>query len=337
MPGRLSPPPSPNECERNALPRTIPSPMTRSDRLRRFLEAYWLRPENAFWMALRSDVLSRCRMNHRSIDLCCGDGLFSFLHGGGILDPAHDVFHSVGDIDRVQTDNADMFDHASNIAQPPIQRPATDTFDIGTDLKPALLAKARCLDCYGDLIEHDSNQPLPVEDGAFQTVYCNAAYWVTNIHGFLQELSRITATTGRVILHVKLDAMRRYTLQAHRDLLGDRFLQIIDRGRSKTWPSLTNRSTWENRFKTAGLKVEEATPFITKTHAHIWDIGLRPIAPLLVKMTRALTPKTRADIKREWVELFHEILTPICDSSFELTRPDEPAEIQYVLSTSTNP
>ena len=75
------------------------------------------------------------------------------------------------------------------------------------------------------------------------------------------------------------------------------------------------------------------TPFITRTHAHIWDIGLRPIAPLLAKMTRALAPKTRASIKREWVDLFCELLEPLCDPDVDLFAvKDEPAEVQYVLT-----
>ena len=70
-------------------------------------------------------------------------------------------------------------------------------------------------------------------------------------------------------------------------------------------------------------------------HAHIWDVGLRPIAPLLVKMTQALSPETRASIKREWVDLMIELLEPLCAADLNLfSATDDPAEIQYVLSPS---
>jgi hypothetical protein len=115
-------------------------------------------------------------------------------------------------------------------------------------------------------------------------------------------------------------------------VLGDRFLDLIGRGRLDCWPALADRATWEKRFAAAGLRVESAEPFITRTHAHIWDIGLRPIAPLLVKMAAALTPHTRAAIKKEWVDLFAELLEPICDPGFDLiSGKGEPAEMQYVL------
>ena len=51
----------------------------REDRLRRFLNVYWLRPENAFWTVLRSLAWARVRMASPSIDLSCGDGVFSFI------------------------------------------------------------------------------------------------------------------------------------------------------------------------------------------------------------------------------------------------------------------
>ncbi|MGB2987215.1 MAG: class I SAM-dependent methyltransferase [Phycisphaerae bacterium] len=312
---------------------TAPTQLNRTELLRRFVQAYWLRPENAFWMTLRSELLSRCPLEHPSVDLACGDGVFSFLHCGGVFDPAFDVFTSVGGLDRVRDQHGDMFDHVSDAYQPPIVSRPTDTIDVGTDLKPALLAKAKQLHLYGRLAEHDNNQPLPFEDNAFQTVYCNAAYWVADIDRFLAEMNRITRPGGRVILQVKLDSMRRYTLGAYRNILGDQFLDIVERGRMESWPTIASQSTWETRFAAAEFSIKCTAPFITQTHAHIWDIGLRPIAPMLVKMVNALTSATRAAIKKDWVDLFCELLAPLCDPDFCLpTSQDEPAEVQYVLT-----
>jgi SAM-dependent methyltransferase len=303
------------------------------DLLRRFLQAYWLRPENAFWMTLRSETLARYALDRPSIDIACGDGVFTFLHCGGTFDPAFDVFLEVGGLDRVTDEHADMFDNVSADYQPAIVAHPDDVIDVGADLKPALLAKAGCLDLYAQLVEHDANELQPFDQETFQTVYCNAAYWVTNIDLFLHEMRRVTRPGGRIILQVKLDSTARYTLESHRESLGDRFLDIIGRGRTACWPTLADRSTWEKRFADAGLEIDEATPFVTKTHAHIWDVGLRPLAPLLVKMANALTPETRSSIKREWVDLFLELLTPICRSGFDVSaEADDPAEMQYVLT-----
>lgn len=305
------------------------APTTRLDR---FLNAYWLRPENAFWMTIRSRTLDDVPFEPPSIDLSCGDGIFTFLHLGGVLDPDFDVFGTVAHLDRVQGRHADMFDHCDAGYRPRVARRPPVIVSVGTDWKPALLAKAETLGLYERLLEHDGNRPLPLDDAAFQTVYCNAAYWLDNVEGFLREIARITRPGGRVVLQVKLDSLKRYTLERHRSVLGDTVLDIIGRGRVQSWPSLTDRRGWESRFAAAGLEIRAATPFITETHAHIWDIGLRPIAPMLVKMANGLTPQTRAGIKRDWVALFRELLTPLCRPDFSLrSRPDEPAEIQYVL------
>jgi len=173
---------------------------------------------------------------------------------------------------------------------------------------------------------------LPFGDDTFQSVYCNAAYWIDHIDLFLRELKRITHPHGRIVLQVKLACMQRYTLSTFRDQLGDKFLDIIGRGRLDTWPTLADRAGWEQRFAQAGLCLEDARPFITRTHAQIWDVGLRPIAPMLVKMANGLEPASRLSIKKDWVELFCDLLAPFCDAQLDLfTQSTEPAEIQYIL------
>lgn len=95
---------------------------------------------------------------------------------------------------------------------------------------------------------------------------------------------------------------------------------------------MANRATWEERFDRAGLTVTQAKPFVTRTHAHLWDVGLRPIAPLLIELANGVHPDTRRDVKRRWVELFTELCLPLCDPQIDLLPgQDEPAEILYEL------
>jgi SAM-dependent methyltransferase len=311
----------------------VSSGADRAELLQRYLNVYWLRPENAFWTVLRSLAWQRVPVSSPSMDVSCGDGVFSFVHAGGAFAPSFDVFQAVGQLDRVTSENADMFDQSPNEGyRPAVARRPAWAIDVGTDLKGALLGKAAALGFYGRLVQHDNNEPLPFRDGEFQTVYCNSAKWVRNIGLFLKEIARITRPDGAVVLHVKLDTISRYTLAPFGTRLGERFLEIIDRGRCATWPALASRAEWERRFDAAGLSIVEATPLATRTHAHLWDIGLRPIAPLLVRMANALTPQTRLTIKQDWIALFRELLEPICCPGFDLfAEESEPAEMQYVL------
>ena len=305
---------------------------TRTERLRRFLGAYWLRPENALWMALRSEVLAGSPWHRPCVDISCGDGVFSFLHAGGVFDDDFDVFWGAAPLNSIADEQADLFDHLGDRYGPAVLRPPADTIDVGTDWKPNLLTKAGLLGLYEELIVHDNNEPLPLEDGAFRTVYSNSIYWVRNIDAHLSEIRRITADEGCVLLEVKLDSVLRYTLEKHRPVLGDRFLDIIGRGRAQSWPSLADQATWEQRFDRAGLVVERAVPFVTRTHAHLWDLGLRPVAPMLIELANNVTPDTRSRVKRRWMDLFCELCAPLCDPQIDLLPGQgEPAEMLYEL------
>jgi SAM-dependent methyltransferase len=305
--------------------------------LRRYLNLFWLRPENALWTVLRSLAWSRVPMPAPSLDLSCGDGTFSFIHAGGAFDASFDVFQTVAKLDRVTREQADMFDKAADETyRPTIERRPAWRIDAGTDLKASSLSRAGRLDFYGRLVEHDNERPLPFADGEFASVYCNSAKWVRNIDGFLREIARVTRPGGAVVLHCKLDAIARYTLSPFRDKLGENVLRILDRGRLGTWPSLASDAEWRRRFAAAGLKLVEATPVATRTHAHFWDVGLRPIAPMLVRMAGEITPASRLEIKREWIALFEELLLPLCRLDFDLFADEsEPAEMQYVVSVGT--
>lgn len=307
---------------------------SRRQRLETFLKAYWLRPENAFWMTIRSEMLARVPHANPSLDLCCGDGIFTFLHQGGRLAPEFDVFTATDPVARQRDARADMFDHLNEQYHPRIIEPAAETVDVGLDHKSALLEKARALDFYSQLIQHDANQALPFADAGFNLVYCNSAYWIDNIDGLLAELARITSPDGRIVLHVKLDSFTRYSLNNHRHALGENFLRVINAGRLDNWPTLASDKTWRARFARAGLHVTSSTPFITGTHVRIWEVGLRPIAPLLIRMANDLTPETRASIKADWCDLLIDVLEPLCNPELDLfAGDDEPGEIQYVLST----
>jgi len=304
------------------------------DRLRRFLGTYWLRPENALWMTLRSGALARTTWGGPALDACCGDGVFSFLHMGGSFDPSFDVYRGVESKATGRT-GGDLYDFVSDQYRPQIVVQPSRTIDVGSDMKKALLTKADRLHFYGRTVTHDHNLPLPFAAESFQTVYCNAVYWMHNVPGLLAEFRRIVRPGGCVILHVKLDTMRRQTLEPFRAAIGDQVLSILGGDRLDCWPGLTDRAGWESRFRSAGLRLVDAQPFVTATHALMWYVGLRPIAPLLMRMAAGLNEDTRLSIKRDWIDLVAGLLEPLCRGDFSLHgEKSEPAEVQYVLASA---
>jgi len=313
-------------------PRKVDKPRSSAELLRRYVSAYWLRPENALWMTLRSEAWSRVPFEAPSADLCCGDGVFTFLHLGGEFDPAFDVFAAGCDPQRGGIQGGDMFDTAGPDFAPSIHRMPHQTVTVGCDVKASLLEKAAKLRLYDRLIEHDCNRPLPLPDRSLRTIYCNAAYWLKNIDAFLGELWRVLSPGGRAILHVKLESFLRTPLRSLEPVLGQGPMDLLLGDRISCWPTIADRRTWEHRFIQAGFEIEDAAPFVTMSHAAIWEIGLRPIAPLLVRMANSLREATRSQIKREWVDLFANLAEPLCRPDLNLTSSlSEPVEMQFVL------
>lgn len=310
-----------------------PDRITRRERLRRFLNAYWLRPENAMWMTLRSEVLSNAPLQRPSADLCCGDGIFTFLHAGGVLEPSFDVFAGMQSRPRQDRVTTDMFDAVGDEYRPAIVRAADRPVDVGMDLKRNLLEKAGRLGFYRRTMLHDCNHALPFADAHFDSIYCNSAYWVENVDGFLREVARALRPGGRAILHVKLAPMREFTLRRYERVLGSGFLDIVTGNRLDSWVSLADQSSWERRFRNAGLSIESCTPIAAKLHAQLWDVGLRPLAPMLIRLANSAAPGIRAEVKGEWVDLMLELATPLCDPKLaEDSGSHDVAELQYVLS-----
>lgn len=310
----------------------IAPPASMRDRLAAYLSCFWLRPENALWMALRSDALAAHALSGPMLDLSCGDGLFSFLHAGGRLDDAFDAYVSVGHLDRVTTQHADMYDHVDAAYSPTVTRAPAWRVATATDLKASLLTKAARLNFYDELIQADHNRPLPLESDRYHTVYSNSAYWVEQIDVHLAEIRRVAAPDATVLMEIKLDAILDYTFAAHAATLGEPWLRLIGRGRFETWPTMGDETTWRRRFESAGFKVDSIESLATRTHARIWDVGLRPIAPLLVRMTQQLDAANRLSIKRDWIELMLELLEPFARRDVDLFGgAADPAEVLFVL------
>jgi hypothetical protein len=66
----------------------------------------------------------------------------------------------------------------------------------------------------------------------------------------------------------------------------------------------------------------------------MWDIGLRPISPVTIKMANILEPKQRKKIKEEWIDIWEDLLDPVCEPMFQLENQNPPAEIIFIVEPS---
>jgi hypothetical protein len=278
-----------------------------------FLNFFWLRPENAVLLSLRADALQSTfeffDEGERTVDISCGDGVFSFLAMGGELSSETDMFRSLNMESTFRESEHDHFDSYDEDYFVEVEKSPERSYDYGTDWKPNLLAKASHLDFYSELIEHDNNETLPFENGSMSYVYNNSAYWVERFEFHLQDLVRITESGGHVVLEMKTDAIKEYTSRNYVPFMGDRFHEIIDAGRLSTWKGLHSKEELLRMLK--GLDdchVRTVKPLYGGLPIQMWDIGLRPLFPPLSKLSNGVSDETRLEVKQEWCTILYELL-----------------------------
>ena len=77
-------------------------------------------------------------------------------------------------------------------------------------------------------------------------------------------------------------------------------------------PTGEDAASWEKMLKTAGFRVELVeSVFPAEFLMDIWNVGMRPISHLLVQMAEEITPERRLEIKKEWIDIFYELLRPL--------------------------
>ena len=304
--------------------------------LKSFLGVYWLRPETALWRTIDVLAMDSFIFESPSLDLGCGDGVFSFIRAGGEFDFGFDVFQSVKALDRYFK-NVDIYNnYDENYVSPLIEKLPGYQIDLGLDHKEALLKKAAALGLYRKMVCQDANQGLPLDDGSFKTVFSNIIYWLDDPNEIFREIARILTSDGKAIVMLPNNTFQHYSFYYRLFVKsGDKawkWLEKIDRGRlSENIKHTKNDEDWRKHFNTAGLEVVRHVRHLSKTVIEAWDIGLRPIFPVLYKMASKIDAGDRIEIKNEWVSLFSDLIMPLCTAAWCTDPEFTPAFHCYVL------
>ncbi len=281
-------------------------------KLYEFLKLFWLRPENGMMCAFKSRAFEDIEFEGPSLDISCADGLFLFIHLGGSFGMDFDIFSATKASEFSHDKFVDIFDHYQpGYAPSIIQNPAV-TIDYGTDWKQGLLDKAASLKLYDNLVLHDNNKvPLPLPDEHFKTVYSNSIYWVKNVGPLMKDVYRTMQSGGRAIMEVKTPYLLE-TLDQLEPVLSAEAVGILNRQRRETMPGTMTLDNWNEIFKSAGFEIEDVrNVYPNKLLIDIWNVGLRPVAHLLVRMADAIPAEERNAIKAEWVDIFFKLLRPL--------------------------
>lgn len=172
-----------------------------SKALKELLNVYWLRPETALWRAIDIEVMKNFQVQGTSLDLGCGDGVLSFIRGGGKFDISFDDYQSIGNLDKF-FENYDVHDSFTKGYSPGIIKKTKYKFSVALDHKKNLLSKAKELNFYEKFIVHDANKILPFNDNTFDSIFSNIVYWLDNPQQSLNEIYRVLNEGGASCINV---------------------------------------------------------------------------------------------------------------------------------------
>jgi len=302
---------------------------------------YWLRPENA--LALASYVIHgkdlAPKQNLKYADIACGDGINTFFKCGGRFAKSFDLFLAgISDAKArlIADQNIDVYDvYDDSYAPIVINRPKYDYF-LGTDHKTSLLKKAEHLKYYSNLLVKDLREDLPeVDDASLDLIYCNSLYWVKETGVALQSMKKKLGPGGVIILDVFTTNKKKLDWGKLYENTPESWQALLNRGRQQTNPGLRDEKGWESLFKANNMYVAETQDILPASLAHIWNLGLRPLFPVLNKIASYCTPENRMEIKEEWVEIFKELLLPVLEDPGIFSKDETVYRLQYTLKPNS--
>lgn len=280
--------------------------------LEEHLNVYWLRPEAALWDAIASDVVCRFAFLSPSLDLGSGNGIFSFITAGGAFSLEYDWYRNV-DLHGFW-DGHDIYDSYAVSPDPKwVIRKPEYAIDWAVDRKVNLLRQAQALGFYRVTALADASGPLPFGEQSFQTIFSNILYWLSSAESALREVWRLLRTGGHALLCLQDHKFKEYCLSYRWRELGSEALRLLNRGRSESSRWTISHSELMALARQVGFKVVSHSYYLSPLTLRAWDIGLRPLSPVLIRMVQRLDEADRLSIKAEWMEIVRPFLHELYD------------------------
>ncbi len=306
--------------------------INRSDYFRKYLNFFWLRPENALLLAIRAEKYRETArfMGSYNMDVSCGDGVFSFIAMGGELSSDSDMFRGIK-ATRERVGDYDVFDYYNESYYVDVIKKPDYCYSLGTDWKENLVKKAGLLNYYDELVVHDNNKYFDLKSGSVDYIYSNSFYWVEDYINHLKDLIRMLKFGGCLVLEVKTSAIKNFSSKVYAPFMGDKFHSIIDAGRMSTWKGLISLSEYDGLFSDLNVDIISREPVYGGSIMKAWDIGLRPLFKPLSKMVNYLDENSRNKVKSDWCETFYDLFDEYVSNYSCNSDPDDVVEWIYVL------
>ena len=265
------------------------------------LNVWWLRPESALCDAISSIEISKYKISLPSLDLGCGNGIFSFITAGGELSIDYDWFINIDT--KGFWLGKDIYDYFKvNKLNKYIIKRAEYSFTYGLDIKTNLLKQAAALGLYQNIIRHDANSPLPFKEYEIKTAFSNIIYWLKDAERSLLGINKILTKNGIAILCIPSKKFYDYCITYQWKDRKSELLRLLNHGRSDSIYWTVSYEEFSKMAQNSGFEIVGYKSYLSPLILKIWDIGLRPLSPLLIKMANIMDQKERRAIKIEWMD-----------------------------------
>jgi SAM-dependent methyltransferase len=256
----------------------------------------------------------------------------TFFKCGGRFDPEFDLFNvATPRAEDLVRSKIDVFDHVDGTYRPGIRTRPDRRWAFGIDHKKTLLEKAARLHFYDELLLSDlRDDAREIEDASLDFAYCNSLYWVEDSPGAARHIMRKVKPGGYAVFDVMTTGRKKLQFQNLFPALPSDWHDLMNRGRDLNNPGIRTERQWTETFAGVGV-VEDVRLIFPQAVAMAWNIGLRPLFPMLKKMSDALTPETRAEIKAEWIEIVAQAAAPLLLEPQEFGPEVLRARLQYVV------
>lgn len=294
-----------------------------------FLYMNWLRPEVVIWDTVASQLIgSELIKSSNIMEIGIGNGCFTFMACGGRFKKEYDWYYNVDTAGFWK--NRDIYDAFTccDIAEY-IASPSPIRIKLALDHKENLLKQAAQLGFIDNLHVVDANDDF--DFSGIDTVYSNILYWLKDPLQVLRNLDkRLSSGAKAIIVFPNSDFYKNCSSYSRSTEL----LKLLNRGRGDTLMWTMNMDQFSKVISKTGFVINHYVKFLAPSTLKIWDIGLRPLSPHLIKMANGLSPELRSEIKMEWCETCMRFLDEMAE--LELSEgPDRGGYNFVVLSKIT--
>ncbi len=244
--------------------------------LRPYLNYAWLRPLSGLWDTVVGTKLSQINFTEPSLDIGCGDGVFSSIFLGTEYDEKFDI--SFG----LKNEGKDLFDHYEKGSfERVIRVQPKRQFDIGIDIKESLVQKAAETGGYKTTRVDDGVFLKTIPSDSIGSVWSNVIKNFDNIEEAISNVYRVLKSDGFIVAQLPLPSMLNnffYYSQfvEEKDPERKRHLWKMSRGEPAYHPRYLTTNEWRDLFIGQGFRDVEVVGYVVNRYIlKMWDTGFR--------------------------------------------------------------